>query len=122
MIVPGSNLLRMAMGVIGAQEVQWLQFLGKTTNAAGIDVPTFAEPVTVYGSFQAVGQNLLQNLGLDWTKNYATFYATMDFGDVERDKTGDRLVYGGKTFSCESKTPWFEQDGWSRVLCVEIKV
>lgn len=122
MIVPGSNLLRMAMGVIGAQEVQWSRFLNKTTNAAGIDVPTFAAPVTVYGSFQAVDQNLLQNLGLDWTKNYATFYASEDFGDVNRDKTGDRLVYGGTTYGVLSKTPWFLQDGWNRVFCVEIKV
>lgn len=122
MIVPGSNLLHMAMGVIGAQEVQWAKFLGKTTNAAGIDVPAFEAPTTVYGSFQAVDQNLLQNLGLDWTKNYATFYASADFGDVNRDKTGDRLVYGGTTYSILSKTPWFKQDGWTRVLCVEIEV
>lgn len=120
MIVPGSNLLQMAMGVIGAQKVEWRRFTGTVTNAAGVKVPSYSDPVDVYGSFQAVDQSLLQNLGLDWTKNYATFYASVNFGDVQRDKTGDRLTYDGKNFAISSKTPWYAQDGWSRVLCVEI--
>lgn len=120
MIVPGANLLSLAHGLIGRQSVEWLQFVGIVTNAAGFDVPTWADGVTIYGSFQPVSKTMLQNLGLDWTKNYATFYNENQFTDVTRDKTGDRLVYAGKTYQIESKTPWFTQDGWESVLCVEV--
>jgi hypothetical protein len=121
MTVPGSNLLNMAMGLIGAQAVGWRKYLGKVTNAAGFDVITWAEAVTVYGSFQPVSDAMVQQLGLDMTKNYATFFASENFGEVDRDKTGDRLVYAGKTYQIESKTPWHSQDGWDYVLCVEVK-
>lgn len=120
MTVPGSNILNMAMGLIGAQTVRWLQFSGMTTNAAGFDVPAFAAPVMVKGSFQAVSSKLLHELGLDLSRNYGTFFASKNFGDVARDKTGDRLTYAGRTFQIISKTPWYAQDGWDYVLCVEL--
>lgn len=120
MTVPGSNILRMALGLIGPQTVGWRAFLGMTQNAAGFEVPTWAASVNVLGSFQPVSSTLLQQLGLDWTKNYATFFASGQFGDVDRDKTGDRLTYAGKTYQIESKTPWYAQDGWEYVLCVEV--
>lgn len=119
-MIPGANLLQMAMGLIGPQKVGWRQFTGKTQNAAGFDVPTWSAAVDVLGSFQPVSTNMLQQLGLDWTKNYATFFASVSFGAVDRDKTGDRLVYAGKTYQIESKTPWDAQDGWNYVLCVEV--
>ena len=121
MSVPGSNLLNMALGLISSQAVGWRAYVGKTINAAGFEVPTFAEPVTVYGSFQPVSDNMVQQLGLDMTKNYATFFASRNFGEVDRDKTGDRLIYAGRVYQIESKTPWHDQDGWDYVLCVELK-
>ena len=120
MTIPGSNILNMAMGLIGAQTVAWSRFLGLTTNAAGIDVPSWMAPMNVTGSFQPVSATLVQQLGLDMTKNYATFFASQDFGDPDRDKTGDRLGYAGKVWQVESKTPWYAQDGWEYVLCVEV--
>jgi len=108
------------MGLIGAQTVAWSRFTGFTTNAAGVQVPAFSAPVDVVGSFQPVTAKLIEQLGLDFTRNYATFFASENFGDVQRDKTGDRLAYGGKVFQIESKTPWHAQDGWEYVLCVEV--
>lgn len=120
MTIPGSNILNMAMGLIGAQTVGWERFTGFTTNAAGVDVPSFADEVPLTGSFQAVPFKLVQQLGLDWSKTYATFYASVNFGEPERDKTGDRLTYAGKVYQIESKTTWHAQDGWDYVLCVEL--
>lgn len=121
MIVPGSNLLAMALGVIGAQQVGWQQYTGAVTNSAGVDVPTWAAAVDVFGSLQPVSDaGLLQQLGLDWTKNYVTFYASQRFGEPSRDKAGDRLLYDGKVFQIEGKTPWVAQDGWESVLAVEV--
>ena len=120
MTVPGSNLLNRAMGLIGVQAVGWRKYAGKVTNAAGFDVVTWAAAVTVKGSFQPVSAAMVQQLGLDMTKNYATFFASDQFGDPDRDKTGDRLIYAGKTYQIESKTPWYAQDSWEYVLCVEV--
>lgn len=110
----------MALSVIGPQSVKWLQFDGMVTNAAGINVPTWKEAVEVSGSFQPVSGTLVQQLGLDMTKSYANFFASRVFNDVDRDKTGDRLIYGGRTYQVLSKTPWADQDGWEYTLCVEV--
>lgn len=120
MTVPGSNLLNMALGLIAGQRVGWRQFLGTTTNAAGVKVPTWAASVDITGSFQPVPATLLQQYGLDMSKNYATFYSSHQMGDPDRSKAGDRLIYAGKVYQIESKTPWFAQDGWESALCVEV--
>lgn len=120
MIVPGSNLLALAMGVIGQQTVGWAKFTGMTTGPSGIDIAEWAAPVDIFGSLQAVDSTLLQQLGLDWTKNYCTFYAPAEFREVDRDQTGDKLLYAGKTYQVLNKASWFAQDGWERVMCVEV--
>lgn len=120
MLVPGSNLLSMALGVIGSQGVQWLKYQGKITNSAGFDVPTWAPAVPIAGSLQPADPLHLQQLGLDMTKQYVMFYATAEFTQVDRDQTGDRLIYAGKTYQVLAKTSWFAQDGWERPMCVEV--
>lgn len=120
MIVPGSNLLAMAFGVIGQQAVEWSLFQGLATNAAGVKVATWADPVPIGGSIQPVPKDLIQQLGLDWTKNYVNFYASADMGDVTRDKTGDKLAYAGKTYQILSNNDWLAQDGWKGVMAVEV--
>lgn len=119
-MIPGSNLLAMAAGLIGQQVVAWSQFQGMTTNAAGFEVPTWADPVDIPGSLQPVSATLVQQLGLDMTRNHVTFFASASFGDVDRDKTGDRLAYAGRVYQIESKTPWHAQDGWEYVVAVEV--
>lgn len=120
MIVPGSNLLTQAHNLIGRQTLQWLAYAGMTTLADGSKAPSWAAPVTVRGSFQPASRNMIQQLGLDWNKDYHTFYNERAFKDVERDITGDRLVFAGRTYQIESKTPWFQQDGWESVLCAKV--
>lgn len=119
-MIPGGNLLRVAMGLIGPQVVQWMQFTGMTQNAAGFNVPAWADAVDVTGSFQAVPRSLYQVMGLDLSKNYGMFYATREFTTPERDRAGDRLIYGGRIYQVESSTSWYAQDGWDGVLCVEV--
>jgi hypothetical protein len=119
-MIPGSNILQMALGLVGAQTVGLRVFQGETQNAAGFNVPTWADPVDIAGSFQPVSADMMQTLGLDMTKNYAVFYASANFNEVRRGATGDLLEYGGKTYQIESTTKWFTQDGWDGALCVEV--
>ena len=120
MTVPGSNLLNMAMGLIGVQAVGWRKYAGKVTNAAGFDVVTWAAAVTVKGGLRPVAAATGQRLGLEMTGNFGTCLGSGECGGPDRDKTGDRLIYAGKTYQIESKTPWYAQDSWEYVLCVEV--
>lgn len=120
MSVPGANLLNMALGLIVGQTVGYRKYLGKTTNAAGIDVVNWAPTTNVSGSLQPIDTTLMATLGLDLDKEYVTFYSVQPIGDLGRDRTSDRITYGGKTFQVISKANWVGQDGWNRVLCVEV--
>lgn len=122
MLVPGSNLLAMALRVIAPQSVLYSRFVSRTANAAGKYVTTYADPVSLQGSFQAVPRNLYQQFGLDLQKNYNAFYASQNIIDVNRNVSGDQLTYQGRKYQCESITPWFFQDGWVGVLVVDIGV
>lgn len=122
MIVPGSNLLALALGVIGNQIVGWRKYVGVTTLPSGVQSPTWEDDATdLAGSLQPADTTLIQQLGLDMTREYCTFYAPAQFREVDRDQTGDLLIYAGKTYQVLDKASWFPQDGWERVMCIRVK-
>ena len=120
MIVPGSNLLSMALNVLGRQTVTYYIDDGRTTNEIGLDVTDFDNGISVSGSFQPVPRNKYEMYGLDFQKAYFTFYASIDAIDLARDVSGDQLVFNKRRFQVVSKTDWFMIDGWDGILCVEI--
>ncbi len=120
MLVPGSNLLGMALRVIARQSFDYYAFIARVKNSAGLFVPDYASPVTLTGSVQPVPRVLYQNLGLDLQRNYLTFYVEKDILDLRRDVSGDKFVFAGLTYQCESITNWFPMDGWVPVLAVQI--
>lgn len=120
MRVPGSNLLNMAMRALGQQTVQYKAFTKRVTNSAGLDVPEFAPARCLSGSVQPVPRQLYEQMKLDFQKNYVNFYVSKAVLDIRRDVAGDRIIFNGKTFQCESLTDWYAMDGWVAVLCVEI--
>lgn len=119
-MIKGSNLLNQALTVIPKQSFGYLKFLSKTTNDIGIDVPTYAPEVTLFGSVQAVPRTLFQSLGLDWKKNYIMIYSSDELTGIERDSSGDRVVFGGKTYQALYENDWRQIYGWAGVLCVEV--
>lgn len=121
MSVPGSNILLQALGAIARTPVQYFPDLGRVTSATGRDVTTLGAPVTVNDSqVQPVPRNRYENMGLDYQKNYVTWYVSQQVIDVDRDVSGDQIVYAGKRYQCESNTAWFVQDGWNAVLCCQM--
>ena len=69
-MIPGSNILKTALSVIGQQSFQFYKFTGRTTNALGYDQSSFASPVTLKGSIQAMSRSIYHEYGLDLEKNY----------------------------------------------------
>jgi hypothetical protein len=120
MIVPGSNLFKMAASVIHQSTVGYRAFVSRTGNNVGLLESTFAPSVDIRGSFQPVPRTMYDRLGLDYTKNYAMFYSAQPINDVSRDRTGDQLDFNGKVWQVESSNDWQAIDGWNGVLCIEV--
>lgn len=120
MLVPGANLLALAMGPITRQTLQHRAFVSRSTNGAGDFVSVFADPVTITGSFQAINRNTYQLQGLNLQKSYANLYTQADVRTLERDREGDLVLFAGETWQAESDQNWRTVDGWRKILCVRV--
>lgn len=110
------NLLNVAAQMIDFATVNYFQFVSRIPNVVGQLVATFAEPVLIKGSLQAVPRNMYEAHGLDLNKKYALFYVSKSVVEVQRDVTGDQFTYNGEKFQVESTTDWFGQDGWKGLI------
>lgn len=119
-MIPGQNLLNMALTLIAKQAVIYYRYNSRTSNSVGQDITVYDNPLTMYGSFQAVPRKLYELYGLDLQKKYNTFYTSNNILDVNRDVSGDQIVYNGRRFQVESDIDWYAQDGWKGVLCIDI--
>lgn len=119
-MIPGSNILNIALSVIARQTVSYFAFTGRVLNAVGEDIPSYADSVDIVGSLQPVPRILYEQYGLDLQKTYYTFYTSNPVKDVGRDVSGDQFEFGGQRFQVESNNDWYAQDGWKGVLCVLI--
>ena len=120
MIVPGSNLLALALTIQGKQTVLWAQDAGRVINGVGKQVTAYNFPVAVEGSFQPMSRDRVQRDGWDLAKNYATFYASAPLKPVERGLSGDQFAYGGWLWQAVGDVDWFNQDGWDKVVLVRV--
>lgn len=120
MIIPGGNLLNLALTVIQKQQLTYYAYTSRALTDIGTFVATYGDGVPVFGSFQPVPRNLFVQMGLDLQKSYATIYISKDVLDVDRDVSGDQFIYNGLTWQVESRTAWFPLDGWDAVLCVQV--
>ena len=117
---PGANLLSIEARVIRMETLQHRAFVSRAINGAGDYESTFAAPVDIQGSFQAVNKKLYQELGLNLAKNYGMLYTSANVQPTTRDREGDRITFAGKTWQCESDQNWQAMDGFTKMLCVEV--
>lgn len=120
MKIPGSNLLKAASRLIAFQVVTYYKFDSRQNNEIGVLETIYDAPISIKGSFQPIPKNLYEQYDLDLSKNYATFYAPNDILDIQREVSGDYIVYAGKPYQCESNNDWFPQDGWKGVLVIQV--
>lgn len=116
------NLLSTVLQVLPSNGVvEYLRFMGNTTNDAGYDVPTFADPVPIPQSqVQAVPRVSYGFMNLDYQKQYVNWFVPREVLGLERDYSGDRMTYNDTIYQCVSATDWSAQDGWVQMLCVNI--
>lgn len=120
-MIPGVNLLNLAMQLIAPQAVVYFRFTGRALNANRDWVNTYApgEP-DEEGSVQAVDRRLYMQLGLDMQKDYVYWITPRDIRAVERERAPDAIEWDGRRYQCEAITRWQAQDGWTRALCVDV--
>ena|ERR1700759_919569 len=121
-MIPGRNILNMAMSIIAKQTVNYYEDAGRTKNAIGNYVTSYDDAVQIVGSFQPVPRQLYYTYGLDLQRIYYTFYSSNNIQDVGRDVSGDQIGFNGRRYQVESSNDWFALDGWMGVLCVDIGI
>ena len=119
-MIPGMNLLKMASGVIGTQKVQWIACTGRTQNALGNWVTSYAEPAIISGSWQPVPRDRYAEMGLEESKSYFTLYTSHNVQGVATDRASDIIQKSSRRYEVKSVTPWSSLDGWNEVLCVDV--
>lgn len=122
MIVPGSNLLAIALTVIAPQQIVLSRATGRTQNAIGEWVTTYAPQVPIEGSWQPVDQTKYEALGLDLTKKYYMFFTSERIESIARGESPDLAERNGRKYSTVSDTPWNDVDGWQSAMFVDIGV
>ncbi len=63
-MIPGINLLSIALGAIAQQSGQWIRFMGNIENSQGQEIPQYYPPETVLGSFQSTDARTIADMGL----------------------------------------------------------
>ncbi len=119
-MIPGGNLLNLAMSAIQKQQLGYVAYAGRALAANGDYVPAYLNAVTIGGSIQPIKRSLYENMGLDFQKNYVNIFVPNDINDIKRASAGDQFTFKEKTFQVLSNEEWFQMDGWDQVLCVEV--
>lgn len=112
------NLLAVALSLVGRQTVVVRRFVSLGTTAAGNPAPTFATAETVSGSFQPLSAAMVQTMGLDLGRAYATFWSDVapPLEEVNRGRAGDRVIYGGEIYEVHAPINWTASAGWRGVI------
>lgn len=119
-MIPGMNLLNIALGAITPQAGTWLRFIGNTQNSQGQDIPQYAPEQPITGSFQSTDARTVQDMGLDVTARYRTLYTIAPVNDTDRGTSPDLLIFYGRKYQVAGKLDWVKQDGWQGLVLVDI--
>lgn len=119
------NILNPAMAataILGCnKQFKFLKWLKNTIDGMGRDVPEFAEPLTLTGSIQPVSNKMYEQFGLDLNKNYKIVFSSALIQSIAEKIQPDRIVYDNRTFEIVENKNWYETNGYTKVLMVELK-
>lgn len=120
-MIPGINVLGIAFGAIAQQTVRHLVATGRTQNAVGAWVTTYATPVAVRASWQPVDAKKYEQLGLAMAKVYHNIWLKSPVGGGQRGKSPDRFVGpDNRLHEVIDVKNWYGQDGWTEVMVIDV--
>lgn len=119
------NLLNPAMAAIAIlgcnKPFTFLKYKGTTIDDMGRDVPEFEEPRTLLGCIQPVSNKMYEQLGLDLDKNYKIVFSSALMKSLAENIQPDRIIYQGLTYELVENKNWYETNGWTKAIMVELK-
>ena len=111
-----------AVSILGCNKTfTFYKYEGAEIDAMGRDVPSYADAVTCMGSIQPVSNKMYEQLGLDLNKNYKTVFCPQLIKSIAENIQPDRIVYDGAVYEVVENKNWYETNGYTKVLMVEIK-
>ncbi len=119
-MIPGLNLLDIALTAITPQQGQWLRFIENGQNSQGQDIPVYAPVEPIEGSFQSTDAQTVQTMGLDVTAKHRTLYTKSPVAVTDRSTSPDLLIFYGRKYQVVGELDWINQDGWKGVVLVDI--
>ena len=119
-MIPGSNVLNMALSIIGRKTIIWRAFQGRSQNALGNWVVTYLPDVPLYGSWQSDPTDRVKELGFDTSKTYRRFWVSSPVDAIGRGSSPDLLIADGRRYEVVSTDDWMVQDGWVSLICVDV--
>lgn len=122
-MIPGANLLNLALSVIGRQTVRYFANTGRTTNPQGVQVAAFAPGVDItVGSVQPMSTAAKQQNGLELEARAIWWYVPRNVLGLNRDLSGDQIEYDGYRWQVRTVTDWYGQDGWVGAACTRLAI
>lgn len=124
MSVPGSNLLGLALTLIGSQSVLFYQETSRKQNKTGQWLCFYA-PFIEFDecSVQPVDRRAYKAMGLDLQSNYVSWFVPdIDAVNLARKVNGSVFEWNNRRFQMVGQTDWFNQDNWSVFIGVDIGI
>lgn len=116
------NVLTTAMTVIPPEDLQYERWQRNTINSIGLDVASYAEPVTIKGSVQHhVSEKMYQAYGLSLNKHYALVDVPAELYGSQENLTPDRLTFHNNTWIVLKNNNWYIYNGWVKLIVVAEK-
>lgn len=120
MLVPGSNLLGIALHAINPTSgAQFKKFTGQGENDFGSTIKLYEDPADMLGcSIQPVSAATIQQLGLSLTQSYINIWTQSGIEVAYNGNQGDIIIWAGAEWEVMSPTNWQVQDGWKQIIAV----
>lgn len=116
MLVPGSNVLKIAMRYLGNQTVKIKPYRETVITDDGRMIPQFDDEIIITGSWQPLNLTTKKFLEIELSQDAANFFTNHPLFSIDRDRASDVAFYNGATWRIRSVTDWQSQDGWKQVL------
>ena len=121
-MIPGNNLLRMALQVIApTQGVAFQQYLGEQENDFGGTAVSYGPTTPLFNvSVQPVTKSQIQQMGLAVNKSYITVWCDSQIEGSYRGRQNDIILWDGAKWEVQPESDWIKQDGWEQILAVKL--
>lgn len=120
MLVPGSNLLGIALHAINPTGgATYRAYDSEGENEFGTTIKLYKDPVPMLGcSIQPVSYTIVAQLGLDVNKRYVGIWTQHNVQGVYEGRQGDLVDWNGQSWEVTAEDSWIQQDGWKQIIAV----